>query len=955
MNSIITGNGNKLEAYSNSIEKMPDLAQGSRFSSRIERRYSEEIKSLTVLGIDPFDFEEVFSHLMQNHPIDVSLRVLRQLSLHQLLIEDCVGSKPVEEVMQVISDLADFTLLKASEHVNKELEKVYGRPCNAAHEHSDIAIIAMGKLGAKELNVSSDVDLVYVYDEDGNTRSDSPEGKQVISNQEYYLKWAKGMQKQIGEVTEHGFVFRIDLALRPFGNSSASAISIGSLEDYFQKTARAWERFAWLKARIITYPNQPVKALNRKIYTAVEAYVFRPYVDYQLLESLREIHQKIQIQSEKNKEAHDLKLGRGGIREIEFGVQLFQVVQGGARAELRTRSTFKAIQYLQKYKLLSFEQAKNWEVAYRYLRTVEHRVQYLDDQQTHKLPQVIEDQIWIARTMGYAQVEHFIDDLDAICSFVQREFDQLLFKQGSSGDEKLAPVGEISMVTRSEEGIDEFMVTSRELMESMNDPVSLRNERGEANHDSHQVKLITSKWAKALGMVNQEVLTSSTTSNQLEQKRKWLIQLMNNCLVELKKGEIKAQDVTYWFEWMDTVLKRDNYLTLQVEHPVVQKSIIQLMSASSWCRRYLKYYPSVIEQLVNIKVSEERFNAEDFHDVLNQRQKTHSRNLGEEDEELVLKMLRREHHARLFKILIADLNEQLSIEEVSDDLSALADAVLSVCIEWIWKKIKGDQPLEKPPLAIIGYGKLGSKELGYGSDLDLVLLYDEEALESTEKITLLARKLISWVTIKTSDGDLYEIDNALRPNGSSGLLVSSFAAYEKYQKQLDLNSAWTWEHQALTRARFCFGSEALRKRFEQVRKDVLSVKREEEELKEDVFEMRSKLWASQKSKMGLLNGKFSPGGMVDVEFVVQYLILSKSNMYLELTENIGNIALLKLAEDRGLIPSGLGDESANAYRHLRKKQHLASLEETNLILQDGDLAHTEVVKKLWLQFFKPYW
>jgi glutamate-ammonia-ligase adenylyltransferase len=236
-----------------------------------------------------------------------------------------------------------------------------------------------------------------------------------------------------------------------------------------------------------------------------------------------------------------------------------------------------------------------------------------------------------------------------------------------------------------------------------------------------------------------------------------------------------------------------------------------------------------------------------------------------------------------------------------------------------------------------------------------VLLYDEEALESTEKITLLARKLISWVTIKTSDGDLYEIDNALRPNGSSGLLVSSFAAYEKYQKQLDLNSAWTWEHQALTRARFCFGSEALRKRFEQVRKDVLSVKREEEELKEDVFEMRSKLWASQKSKMGLLNGKFSPGGMVDVEFVVQYLILSKSNMYLELTENIGNIALLKLAEDRGLIPSGLGDESANAYRHLRKKQHLASLEETNLILQDGDLVHTEVVKKLWLQFFKPYW
>ena len=355
-----------------------------------------------------------------------------------------------------------------------------------------------------------------------------------------------------------------------------------------------------------------------------------------------------------------------------------------------------------------------------------------------------------------------------------------------------------------------------------------------------------------------------------------------------------------------------------------------------------------------------RLESKDFVELLNKRRSSLNLNVDKEDEEQLLRMLRREHHACLFKILAADLNGQLSIEEVSDDLSALAQGVLSVCVDWLWERINIEQPVSKelqnPPLAIIGYGKFGSKELGYGSDLDLVLLYDENEIQFADQIPLLARRLISWITVKTSDGDLYEIDNALRPNGSAGLLVSSFESFERYQRQLDQNSAWTWEHQALTRARFCVGTSSLKERFEKIRHDVLSKSRTPSKLLVEVFEMRKKLWFSQKYKPGIFNGKYSPGGMVDVEFVVQYLILANAHQCEDLIENIGNIGLLKLAENKGLIPATVGYEAANAYRQLRKRQHAARLEEKIFEISEESLKETtEKIIKLWLCFFDAYW
>ena len=957
VNTIITGFGGNMLPYSNSIEKIGNLSLGSRFYKRVVRRYELEIKSFGEKNLDLFEFEDVLKKLNKNYAIDASLRILRQLVLKQILKKDCEFDTPLEEVILKISNLAEFCLLRASQEVKNTLEMQYGYPSKEDGKPCSIVIMAMGKLGAKELNVSSDVDLVYVYENDGNTVIRDETKQRSISNQEYFLKWAIGMQKLIGEVTEHGFVFRLDLALRPYGSSSSSVISLQALKDYFEKTARSWERFAWLKARVLGDADNACAEFKKDLDKIIQPFVYRPYVDFNLMEALREIHKKIQIQAEKKTSLKDVKLGRGGIREIEFGVQLFQIMHGGSRPELRTRSTFKALIYLKKHKLLSEEQSNKWQQAYRFLRTVEHRIQYLDDQQTHVLPKELNDQIWIAQSMGFSKNEELSEALSEICNYVQSEFDQLLniatnkkVKQESSSKNSEAQTEKLT-----------YSMELRFVVEKLTQDIL--NNRSNNLHEamlleiSNLLELLVFKWSKLLETNSNESLINIEARKL---KTKWMIELFENCRVALDHNNVGLLEIKYWLDWIDTIFRRDNYLAMQIEHPKVQIDIMHLLGASAWCRRYLKYYPSVIEQLVGKVAVKERLKNSEFVAILNERKNTIFKNSGTLDEEQLMTLLRREHHSCMFKILLADLNKELTIEEISDELSELANNVLRVCIDWIWEGmnagINNDIALNPPPLAVIGYGKLGSKELGYGSDLDLVLLYDESDLSSSEQMPKLARRLITWMTLKTADGNLYDIDNALRPNGGSGLLVSSFEAFEKYQKQLDQNSAWTWEHQALTRARFCIGSDSLKIRFEKVRQEVLSSSRDESHLAKDVFTMRKRLWSVQKIKKGMTNGKYSPGGMVDVEFVVQYLILSQSNKYSELTQNIGNIGLLKLAESKGLIPKGMGSKAANAYRHLRQLQHSASLQENAFEYPDDEIKDDlKAIQMLWLNFFEPYW
>ena len=383
----------------------------------------------------------------------------------------------------------------------------------------------------------------------------------------------------------------------------------------------------------------------------------------------------------------------------------------------------------------------------------------------------------------------------------------------------------------------------------------------------------------------------------------------------------------------------------------MHQRLLRLLGAAKWPARYLLMHPGVIDELASEEMLHERFDAASFGQELKLRLAA-LRHTGEDDEESCLNLLRRGHHAEVFRTLARDVEGVLSVEQVADDLSALAESTLAITLDWCWQRLK-NKHRETPQLAIIAYGKLGGKELGYGSDLDIVFVYDDEHEQASEIYALLVRKLINWLTVKTGEGDLYEIDTALRPNGNSGLLVTGFEAYAKYQQQRGSNTAWTWEHQAMTRARFVLGTEPLRKQFEKIREGVITAPRDAALLRAEIVAMRDKVRAAHPVKGNLFDVKHSAGGMVDAEFAVQHLVLSQSAQHPELIANLGNIALLQRAEVAALLPSGVGQAAAMAYRTLRRVQHQARLNEAPTQVAPGELRiERDAIAVLWSAVFE---
>jgi glutamate-ammonia-ligase adenylyltransferase len=777
-------------------------------------------------------------------------------------------------------------------------------------------VIGMGKLGARELNVSSDIDLIYIYDEQGQTLG-RPDGRGVISNHEYFALQVKAVQALIGDVTEHGFVFRVDLALRPNGNSGPPAVSLGALEEYFQVQGREWERFAWLKSRVVAPLQARSDASMQALRQLVLPFVFRRYLDYNVFESLRVLHRQIREQAARRAAGHperanDVKLSRGGIREIEFTVQLLQVVRGGQFPELRTRPTVHALARVSKAGLMPPATASALAQAYDFLRRVEHRIQYLDDQQTHVLPTQDADLAWIAATLGFAHTGAFLAELDRHREFVAEEFDKLL---GGHAD----CVGCFKLDQSVPQDMAELLQR-----EAGSWPEPLR-ERLRSWQDHPRVLALR------------------------EASRARLLRLLQRTAAWLDDGRVTLEAALRLLDWIEPLLRRESYLALLLERPSVHERLLRLLGAARWPARYLLKHPGVIDELAHGQMLDQRFDPQGFADELNGRLDA-LRRTGEDDEEACLNLLRRAHHAEVFRTLARDVEGRLSVEQVADDLSALAESVLALTAQWCWQRLKHRHRAE-PELGIIAYGKLGGKELGYGSDLDLVFVYDDEHESAGEVYAGFARKLINWLTVKTSEGDLFEIDTALRPNGNSGLLVTRFEAYADYQQQRGSNTAWTWEHQAMTRARFVLGSAALRQRFAQVREQVITADRDAPALRAEIVAMREKVRAAHPQRRSdVFDVKHSPGGMVDVEFVVQYLVLAHAARHRALVDNAGNIALLERAEQAGLLPPGLGHGAADAYRELRRTQHRARLNEepTELALSELSQAR-QCVLQLWQQ------
>ena len=425
-----------------------------------------------------------------------------------------------------------------------------------------------------------------------------------------------------------------------------------------------------------------------------------------------------------------------------------------------------------------------------------------------------------------------------------------------------------------------------------------------------------------------------------------LMRLLQRTAQWLDVGRVSEEAVLRMADWIEPLLRRESYLALMLERPSVHERLLRLLGAAKWPARYLLQHPGVIDELAGGNLFSSRFDAHEFEADLQARLVALQRT-GEDDEESLLNLLRRAHHAEQFRTLARDVEGVLTVEQVADDLSALADAVLRVTARWCWSRLKTHHR-EEPAIAIIGYGKLGGKELGYGSDLDIVFVYEDEDERAQEIYAAYVRKLINWMTVKTAEGDLYEIDTALRPNGNSGLLVTRFEAYADYQQQRGSNTAWTWEHQAMTRARFVMGLPSLSPRFDGVRHAVIGAPRDPSSLKAEIVAMRERVREGHPVKADRFDVKHSPGGMVDAEFVVQYLVLLHTAAYPQLADNVGNIALLQRAEAAALLPAGMGLAAANAYRELRRVQHRARLnEEPTDVPLELLAAEREAVLSLW--------
>jgi [glutamine synthetase] adenylyltransferase / [glutamine synthetase]-adenylyl-L-tyrosine phosphorylase len=905
------------------VADAPALSSHSRFAQRLRRRYASELSLLPQAPLDRASIDMAYGRLRaQGHDTGTSLRILRQLVMERLITLDCDRQAPLAVITGAVTELAEYALDVACDEAQRELDARHGMPLAAEGRRAELWIVGMGKLGARELNVSSDIDLVYVYDQDGETAG-LPDGRGRISNHEYFGKAVKIIFGLIGDTTEHGFVFRVDLALRPNGNSGPPVVSFGALEDYFQVQGREWERFAWLKSRVVAPRSCIESGSAQGLRTAVLPFVFRRYLDYSVFDSLRVLHKQIREHAAKRsagrpERANDVKLSRGGIREIEFIVQLLQVVRGGQYPELRTRPTLQALPRIAAAGLMSPATAEALAGAYEFLRRVEHRIQYLDDQQTHVMPMACSadddgDLGWIAQTMGYADCCPFLHELDSHRELVAQEFDTLL---GGGQSECRGCAG-----PKAGKGPAPDLEA---LLERLPERVRER----------------VAQWREHPRVLALREDARSRLSKLVARTAQWL-----------EEGRVSEEAALRMADWIEPLLRRESYLALLLERKGVHERLLRVLGAARWPARYLLQHPGVIDELASDAMLAERFAPDEFEHELEHRRRS-LQITSEDDDEALLNLLRRAHHAEVFRTLARDVEGVLTVEQVADELSALADSVLRVTARWCWQRLK-NRHRDEPRFAIIGYGKLGGKELGYGSDLDIVFVYEDPDERAPEAYAAFVRKLINWLSTKTAEGDLFEIDTALRPNGSSGLLITSFEAYDNYQQRRGSNTAWTWEHQAMTRARFVLGEETLRPRFDAVRQAVITAPRDLDSLRAEIVSMREKVRAAHPVRSDCFDVKHSAGGMVDAEFAVQYLVLSQSALHPELVPNVGNIALLQRAESAGLLPAGVGQAAAKAYRQLRRVQHRARLNEEPTQVPPSDVAaERDAVLALWQAVFR---
>jgi [glutamine synthetase] adenylyltransferase / [glutamine synthetase]-adenylyl-L-tyrosine phosphorylase len=855
------------------------------------------------------------------------LRQFRNREIARIAWRDIGCDVVATDVSAELSDLADACIACGLSWARDQLIERFGLPNDSDEVPLAMTVIAMGKLGGHELNFSSDIDLIFAYRKSGTTSG----GRREISHQEYFDRLGKLLIGLLNEMTADGFVFRVDMRLRPFGDSGPLCTTFDSLEHYYQLHGRDWERYAFIKARIITEDNND----REKLSALLKPFVYRRYLDYGAPAAVREMKALITAEVSR-KELHDnVKLGAGGIREIEFIGQTMQLIRGGRESDLQHRSILKVLQVCEGLRIIDREDCENLTQAYLFLRRAEHRLQQVHDQQTHQLPTTELERARLAFGMGFATYGDFATALDNHRANVSRCFGALLSTAAPSGDPGSAQSVAAQSLWHADELSDPALIALgfdnpqavREILES------LRNPRFQGR-------------------------LSQTARDRLNA-------LMPQLIETIAQRSPDSETFRRIADLLQAIARRSVYLSLLTEHPVTLARLIDLFSASPWIAGQIIEQPLLLDELLDPRV----LFAPPAADQLIEQLGNQLAQIDEDDVEHLMDGLRNFKNQQVLRVAASDVMDQFPVAEVSNQLSYIASALLhhslGAASQSLVKKhgtpYSGTGAQRLPVgFAIIAYGKLGGYELGYGSDLDLVFLHDgagpnqetdgPHAVANNVFFTRLTQRIIHLISTRTGAGRAYEIDTRLRPSGESGLLVTSVEAFIEYQKK----NAWTWEHQALIRARAVTGTRETMAAFERVRVDILATARDLDKLTDDVCtmraRMRSELDCSDDEHFDLKQGV---GGIADIEFMVQYAVLRWANQYPELLAFTDNLRLLEVLVRLELFTTDIGSSLHDAYFAYRAEIHRCALQESDMLVDRSAFSeHRNAVARVWRDTFE---
>ena len=890
------------------------LARARAASRHLDRLLATHPELLVVAAAalaQPFDAAAMSTWLASQPTADeaalkAALRRFKRRCFVALAVRDLAAGAALAEIVEGMTVVAEAAVSRALVFHGEALKARYGTPRNAAGDEQMLIVVGMGKLGGRELNVSSDIDLIFVYPEDGDTDAAVPSGKSV-SNFDYFTRLGRALINAIADITEDGQVFRVDMRLRPNGDSGPLVCSFDMLEQYFIAQGREWERYAWIKARALTGGDVRAAGLD----AIRRPFVFRKYLDFGAINAMRELHAQIRREVAKRDMAENVKLGPGGIREIEFMAQVFQLIRGGREPALQQRPTLLVLTQLAAMGVLRADAVSALAGAYDFLRRLEHRLQWLDDAQTHRLPAGDGDRLAVAQAMGFGSFDALLAELDDHRAVVAQHFNAV-FGDPTAHDHPLLGVWQ-GAAEVADAALDAFArlgyVHPQEAAERLS---SLRN-------GTRYQQMPAAIRERFDALVPPIIAASATTASPDA--------TLARCL-----------------DLLEAISRRAAYLALLQQYPQALDKVVHLCGATRWGAGYLQRHPILLDEMLDARLLDAQPDWPAFRTLLDERLTD-----AGDDTERQMDIMRELHHAQVFRLLSQDLAGQYTVERLADHLSLLADTMLGGAIPAVWQKV-ATRHREVPRFAVIAYGKLGGKELGYASDLDLVFLFDDDAPDCAQIYARLATRLNTWLSAQTPAGQLFETDLRLRPNGDSGLVVTSLAAFRQYQ----LHDAWVWEHQALTRARFAAGDAALGAAFEAIREEVLRQPRDAATLRTDVLAMRQKMLDAHATKGDAREDSFDlkhdPGGLVDVEFIVQYLVLAHAATHGELTGNLGNIALLGIAARLGLIDTALAERVRSAYRDYRRRQHALRLNNLPSKVHPDEVAHhAAAVRMLWAQ------